>query len=334
MWGARLKRGTATASIVLGGAVVLALPASGAGGLAPVAAPLTGASVLVSGLPTCPVTPGFNREMDGPMGLLDDGKYLFVADACNDTLYRLPHAGGSVAHAKHRKYPNYLLALFKIGTHYYAAQFGTDANAGIWEIDPTTLAPKSRAPLVVVPDVRGYAIDPKTRDVFLTSDQKIVRVHGLTGKTPKTTTFVQGGSGDLFDAIAFKPGGSILYTTDRYNYPSIHIVGYSRAGKSVLDLVDPYQGEGLAVAKSGLLFVNNNGTDGGAPATYGSVSTLAPGATTLTTVASGGTRGGFATIDCQGFMLLDQSATVVKLSPALFPPNSGLGKCSSSVRKP
>lgn len=332
MWGARLKRGTATASVVLGGAIILALPASGAGGLGSVAAPLTGVSVLVSGLPSCPVTPGFNKETDGPMGLLDDGKYLFVADACNDTLYRVPHSGGSVGHAKHRKFSNYLLALFKIGPHYYGAQYGTDANAGIWEFDPTTLAPKSSAPLVAVPDVRGYAIDPKTHDVFLTSDQKIVRVHGLAGKTPKATTFVQGGGSDLFDGLAFKPDGSILYTTDRYNYPNIHVVAYSRAGKSVLDVVDPYQGEGLAVAKSGLLFVNNNGTDGGSLATYGSVSTLASGATTLTTVASGGTRGGFATVNCQGFMLLDQSATVVKLSPALFPPNASLGKCSSGVR--
>src|SRR5579871_4832209 len=328
---APIMRLMATLSVALGSAIVLALPASGAGGLGSPAAPLTGTSVLVSGLRSCPVSPGFNKEADGPAGLLDDGKYLFVDDVCNDTLYRLPSTGGSVAHATKVKVANYLLALFKIGPHYYAAQYGTDSNAGIWEFDPTTLAFKSSAPIVAVPDVRGYAIDPKTHDVFLTSDQKIVRVHGLTGKHPKVTTFVQGSGSDLFDALAFKPGGSILYTSDRYNYPSIHIVGYNRAGKSVLDVVDPYQGEGLAVTKSGLVFVNNNGTDGGSPGTYGSVSTLAPGATTLTTVASGGTRGGFATIDCKGEMLVDQSGTVVKLSPALFQPNSGLGKCSSGV---
>lgn len=310
---------------------VLALPAWGAGGLGSPAAPLTGVSVLVQGLPTCPVSPGFNQEHDGPVGLLDDGKYLFVDDACNKTLYRLPDTGGPLAHAKRATYPNYLLALFTIGSHYYAAQYGTDAQAGIWEFDPNTLAAKSTAPIVAVPDVRGYAIDPRSHDVFLTSDQKIVRVHGLTGKHPRVTTFVQGGGSDLFDAVAFKPGGAILYTTDRYNYPDIHIVGYNRAGKSVLDVVDPFQGEGLAVAKSGLVFVNNNGTDGGSPATYGSVSTLAPGATTLTTVASGGSRGGFAAVDCKGSMLLDQSSSVVRLSPALFPPNAGVGRCASAV---
>ena len=164
------------------------------------------------------------------------------------------------------------------------------------------------------------------------TDTKIMKVHNLTGNKPVVTTFVSGASSDLYDGIAFNASGSILYTTDRYNYPNIHIVGFNRAGKSVLDVVNPYQGEGLAVARSGLLFVNNNGTDGGSPATYGSVSTLAPHAKTLTTVASDGTRGGFATVDCEGFMLVNQSGSVVKLSPALFPKNAGDGKCSSSVR--
>ena len=105
------------------------------------------------------------------------------------------------------------------------------------------------------------AVDPKTHDVFLSSDQKIVRVHNLTGKKPVVTTFITGSGSDLYDALAFNASGSILYVTDRYNYPNIHVVGFNRAGKSVLDVVDPYQGEGLAVAKNGVLFINNNGTE-------------------------------------------------------------------------
>jgi hypothetical protein len=309
----------------------LALAATGAGGLGAPAAPLTGTSVLVSGLPSCPVSPGFNAERVGPGAPLDDGKYLFVADECNGTLYRLPTTGGSAAHALKAK-TGMILAFAKLGTHYFAARYSTDSTAGLWEFDPTTLAWKSSAPAVPLIDIRGVAVDPKTHDVFLSSDQKIVRVHNLTGKKPVVTTFVTGSGGDLFDALAFNASGSILYVTDRYNYPNIHVVGFNRAGKSVLDVVDPYQGEGLAVAKNGVLFINNNGTNGGSPATYGSVSTLAPNATTLTTVASGGTRGGFAAVDCKGYMLVDQSGTVVKLSPALFPANAGAGKCSSSVK--
>jgi hypothetical protein len=285
----------------------------------------------VSGLPSCPVDPGFNDERDGPAGILDDGKYLFFSDACNQTLYRLPESGGPASHALKAKL-GIIIALVKIGPHYYAARYGTDSTAGLWEFDPNTLAWKSTAPAVSLVDIRGAAVDPKTHDVFLTSDQKIVRVHDLTGKKPLVTTFVTGAGSDLYDGIAFNASGSILYTTDRYNYPSIHIVGFNRAGKSVLDVVDPYQGEGLGVSRSGVLFVNNNGTNGGSPATYGSVSTLAPDATTLTTVASGGTRGGFATVDCEGEMLVDQSGTIVKLSPALFPQNAGAGRCTSSVK--
>ena len=51
--------------------------------------------------------------------------------------------------------------------------------------------------------------------MFLTSDQKIVRVHNLTGKKPVVSDFVTGSGSDLYDAIAFNASGSILYTTDR-----------------------------------------------------------------------------------------------------------------------
>ncbi len=41
---------------------------------------------------------------------------------------------------------------------------------------------------------------------------------------------------------------------------------------------------------------------------------------------------GFAAVDCKGYMLVDQSGTIVKLSPALFPKNAASGSCSSSVK--
>ena len=146
------------------------------------------------------------------------------------------------------------------------------------------------------------------------------------------TTFVTGSGGDLYDALAFNASGSILYATDRYNYPSIHIVGFDRSGKSVLDVVDPYQGEGLAVAKIGVLFVNNNGTERRLPRHL----RLGLDARTERHHPDDGRERrhprGFATVDCKGYMLVDQSGTIVKLSPALFPPNAGAGSCSSSVK--
>lgn len=322
----------AVRTIVVAGAAVLllVLPAGAAGAVSGLAAPLTGATTLARGLPSCPVSPGFNDEYVGTEAAMDDGKYLFFSDQCNNGYYRRPDGKGASAGARHVTLDSKVLATFKLGSRYYLTKFGDGANDGIYQFDPTTLALKSSAPIVAIPDIRDAAIDPQSHDVFVTSDAQIIRVQGLTTGKPSQSVF--GPAGNLYDAIAFSPDGSLVYSTDRYGYPNIHIVGFDRNGANVSDVVAPNQGEGLAVARSGTVFVNNNGTDGSSAATYGSVSTLAPGAATLTTVATLGSRGSFAEVDCKGYLLLELTDSIVRLKPALFAPNAGAGSCKSYVK--
>ncbi len=314
--------------------LLLVVP-SGAPAFTTVSAPFTAGTDVATGFPTCAVSPGFPAEAVGPYGLLDDGSYLYFTDQCNHHMYRLPENGGAVSAGLDGA--NGLDGvLVKIGGHYYGMAIfpGTQSEPGgpgLYEFDPGTLAVAGggAAPVVSLATPSDLAIDPQTGDLFIgNAANGIVRVHGLPG-SPVVTTFVAGSGSNLYAGLSFTSDGSILYATSRYNYPNIHVVGFDRTATQVFDVVDPNQGEGLAVAPpattvngvnvSNNVFVNDNGTNGMMPSTYGKITRIdVNDSNTETAIASGGTRGSAVVIDCHGFLLVTQTDRVERMTPAFF----------------
>jgi len=289
--------------------------ATSASAFTSVSAPFTGAADLATGFPVCP------PDGAGPTGVLFDGNKLFVADVCNGLIYRFGPAGGTAATAEATSATPVANGAMTIsGGRYYATRlpFGAISTGfGVVEFDPLTLT--LTRTLTASAQPRGLTTDPLTGDLYFDEAPGAVRhIAAPASATPTVTTFSTAGSA-AFDGAAFTADGSRLYVTD---YNAQHILGFDRAGTIVLDVdLTGHKPDGIAVALpntvvdgldvSNNVFVNSN--DG----TIERIDVNSPG-NPVSVVATGGTRGDFASVGPDGCLYASQSDRIVKLAPCVF----------------
>lgn len=281
-------------------------------------------ATLVGRFPTCQLP---STASIGPVGGLDDGTNIYFTDWCNDTLYRFTRSiltGGGSATAPAASSANGLdsgLALSH-GVYYGIAQTKSHyIKGGLYAFNPTTLALTTTSPLVPAASFgtgtpKAIAGDPQSTDLYVSSDNGIFRVQNPSSGHPSVTQFAAGN----FDGIDFNDAGTVLYAAENVGAAAGHVVGFDRAGNTVLDIQVGGGPDGIAVAPptqavngvnvSNNLFINNN--DG----TVERIDTN--NSNQVTTVASGGTRGDFAFVDAQGGLDVAQSDSYVRLTPPLF----------------
>lgn len=287
--------------------------------------PFSGATNLVTGVPSCPNPSGTL----GPIGALTDARYLYVDDFCNNTMYRFGLNGGTAPQAQ-LAVANGLDSGLTLshGVYFGIAQASSNIPAGLYAFNPSTLA---RSPLLVPASQFGgtnpkdVVADPRSRDLYVSANPGIYRVRGATSGHPIVTLFASVN----VDGIAFTRDGATLYGAGAGANVGF-VYGFDRTGRQVFDvnLGAATRPDGIAVAPhytvngvnvAGNVFVNTNiGTVLRIDVNHGNA---------VSTVASGGTRGDFVIIDTEGYLDVSQSDRYVRLLPNFFGP-----KPASTVR--
>jgi uncharacterized repeat protein (TIGR01451 family) len=266
-------------------------------------APLTGGTDFATGFATC-------AGNIAPVGLIQDGTNFFATDICDKSTYKFPAAGGPASGAT---VVQNLLDLDLALSHgkYYATTNGP--IPGVYTFDPATLAV---GPLVHgFPQVAyGLIGDPLSNDLYVATSNGIWRIES-PDSSPVVTQVV---SGPTVDGIAISADGQHIWAANR-NVDAVQEYGRPNPTTAPLQASVPVgRGvDGIAIAKSDApggvannVFVNNN--DG----TIVRIDTNNKNAVSV--VASGGTRGDFATVGPDGCFYVTQSTTIVKLAPCFF----------------
>lgn len=296
--------------------------AADAGGFTTFRAPLQGATDFLTGFPSC------SGSRVGPVGLLFDPKGAIVTDACGMT-YRFPLTGGDASRAPVRVH-NELGRGLAISKGRYYAVGAPGGRWGLYLLDPSTLA---LGPMVAPVDGDGRAVvtDPATGDLYVSSSHQIARIAGPGSSHPAVSTFARGD----YDGLYFTSNGARLYAAD---YSRGHLSGFTRAGQLTLDVdLHSHGPDGVAVAKKGAngagvpvsdnVFVNSNdGTVERIDVNHDNQ---------VSVVASGGSRGDFATVGPDGCLYATQSDRIVLLEPCFFQISAGtLSRHRSLWRNP
>jgi len=275
---------------------------------------------FTSGVDVYTAFPMNSSQGTGPIGMIDDGTHFFVTDVFNATLYRFASgAAGSAASPQASAANGLQVGLaFTQGGYYGLSRGGHAIPAGLYQFNPGTLAVMSTTPIVApAGQLNALARDPVTGDLYISSTSGIFHVTGL-GSTPSATTFASG----TFDGLDFSPDGSVLYAASHKG--TNHVVGFTRTGASSGFDVDfsSIVPDGIVVAPPNTIvngvdvsknvFVNgNSGEVDRIDVNHGNA---------VSTVATGGTRGDFATVGADGCLYVTQSTTVERLSPCFFQP--------------
>jgi hypothetical protein len=290
---------------VIGVGAALGLFDSGVTAFSSFSPPISGATVIVSGL-------------NFPSGVIHDGAHLFVTTFDNH-FYRFPATGGS---------PDIVVSnrlnvrLLQAHGHYYglADANSMGGNHGVYSFDPNTLAlgPK----IAATPGLeRGLAGDPLSTDLYVADNLgNLLRIENPDSASPTVTPFFHSSSD--FDQIYFKHDGSILFGASN---GSDHVIGIDRTGAAVVDVVlAGRHPDGIAVAQpntivqtpggpvdvSNNVFVNSNdGTVERIDVNNGNA---------LSVVMSGGSRGDLATVGPDRCLYITQSHSIERIEPCFF----------------
>jgi uncharacterized repeat protein (TIGR01451 family) len=303
---ARTKRTTWHLLVVLGVIVgSVFVPSAPAQAYTNFTAPLTGGTDFATGFPSCP-------GAIGPVGIIHDGTNFFADDICNKTTYKFPAGGGAASAATSSQN---LLNLDLAVSHgkYYAGTNALPTPIGVYSFDPGTLAVgKLIAAFPQTP--YGLIGDPLSDDLYVATGSGIYRIQS-PDSSPVVTKVVAAGT---FDGIAMTADGQHIWAAIR-NVDSLQEYGRPSGATAPLQAtIHVGRGvDGIAIAKSDApggvannVFVNDN--DG----TIVRVDTNNNNAVSV--VASGGTRGDFATVGPDGCFYVTQTDKVVKLAPCFF----------------
>ena len=155
--------------------------------------------------------------------------------------------------------------------------------------------------------------NPSNGHVIATTDQGQIIDINPAGNGGTGSATVLASPGLVYDGLTVSPDGSTIYVEE-----NSHIIGYATStGAQIYDSGALTGGpDGIGVISStngalnGKLIVNFNGTS-----LIGFVALLDPSTNTLTTIASGGTRGDYVSPDpTNGSVFLDYSDIVYRLS--------------------
>jgi uncharacterized repeat protein (TIGR01451 family) len=268
-------------------------------------APLTGGTDFATGFPGC-------AGSIGPVGIIHDGTNFFATDICNKTTYKFPASGGAASAATSTQN---LLNLDLAVSHgkYYAGTNSLPTPTGVYAFDPATLAVGK---LIAAFPQTPYGIigDPLSDDLYVATGSGIFRIQS-PDTTPVVTKVVAAGT---FDGIAITADGQHIWAANR-NLDAVQEYGRPNPTTSPLQSsVHVGRGvDGMAIALSTApggvannVFVNDN--DG----TIVRIDTNNGNAVSV--VASGGSRGDFATVGPDGCFYVTQTDKVVKLAPCFF----------------
>jgi len=255
--------------------------------------------------------------------LVFDASHFFVTNSSNHTTYRFPLTGGDFSSPESSADNGLNTGLGISGGHYYGnaatiACGGTTITNGLYSFDSNTLAVGAMIapftnPLAFVVD--PLSPDPTNPNLFVSTcgGGGIFRVH-RPNTSPTVTQFATG----CFAGLYFTSDGSPLYAA---LYQEQHVNGFDRTGRLVLDVdLSGHGPDGIAVATantviggidvSNNVFVNSNdGTIERIDVNNGNA---------VSVVASGGSRGDFATVGADGCFYVTQRDRIVKLAPCFF----------------
>jgi hypothetical protein len=321
-----------TVCVPLAAIVFVLMLAARAAAFTLILAPFTGATDFITGFPPC-VFPTTAPLSIGPVGVLFDGAHFFADDACNAVTYRLIATGGNVSSpdAQRRNGLTHGLTL-KGGVYYGASSIPHIPNGfpgqGIYKFDPTTLHnlgvvtinfpqfASSPPFLANVPNAILQVVgDPLSSDLYVSTFSGIYRVQNPNSGSPTVTQV----NSRLVDGMAFTDDGTILYAAEFF--PVRNVVGFDRTfSLPVFSVNIGRSADGIAVALnnttlggvnvSNNVFANNNdGTIVRIDVNNGNA---------VSVVASGGTRGDFATVGPDNCLYVTQSDRIEKMSPCFF----------------
>src|SRR5438876_2171929 len=266
--------------------------------------PLTGGTDFATGFPGC-------AGSIGPVGIIHDGTNFFATDICNKTTYKFPAGGGAASAATSSQN---LLNLDLAVSHgkYYAGTNALPTPTGVYSFDPATLAVgKLIAAFPQTP--YGLIGDPLSNDLYVATGNGIYRIQS-PDTSPVVTKVVPGGT---FDGIAMTADGQHIWAANR-NLDAVQEYGRPSTTTAPLQTsVHVGRGvDGMAIAQSNApggvannVFVNDND---------GTIVRIDTNNGNAVSVASGGTRGDFATVGPDGCFYVTQTDKVVKLAPCFF----------------
>jgi hypothetical protein len=327
------QRRRSSRALVVSGSLLALLSVGGiASGFTNFDPPLSGATDFVTGAPTCTVS----SENAGPIGLGFGGGHFFTTDHCNHTIYRFPVSAGDFS-APEASADNGLTHGIAIAGGQYYGLAGTNSTLarGLYAFDPVTLAIVGPliapfndfgGPLAVVVDPASP--DVSNPDLFVSRSDGIFRVQS-PNSAPVVTQFAAGN----FDGLCFTSDGSRLYGAE---VGTQHVIGFDRSATQVLDVdLSNHGPDGIGVANdhtlaggvdvSNNLFINSNdGTIERIDVNNGNA---------VSVVATGGSRGDFATVGPDGCFYATQTDRIVKLAPCFFatPPTTTSDDCGGGL---
>jgi DNA-binding beta-propeller fold protein YncE len=251
----------------------------------------------------------------GPTGMAfyKNGDVL-VADAADGNLYRFSAAGGKAVTPFARGATTLGLVFAGDGKLYAARR----SPSSIVELDPSDGHVIRTVASGFSNLIAGLAVDPQSSDIFVTdqapntyaSSAGVFRVKPSNGKV---TTYASGSLFPAPDGLVFDTDGTLYVSNER---GSGDIVRVNRQGDATVLVTLPGGPDGLAIGKPGgslagsLLVNRNDGVISRIDLTESPVS--------VSTFASGGTRGDFVAVSPDGYLFATQTDVVVKFSPASF----------------
>ena len=242
-----------------------------------------------------------NNGAGGPIGLTFDSAHnVIVSDEFNSTIYKFSDTDNqSVANnlgfTASNSYNGAAGLVTTSNGNIYLAEQG---NGDVVQIDSTGKTIKN---IASIPFATGIISNSFTGNLFVSSGlDGIWNLNPLTGQK---TLFENSAS---YDGMALSADGKTLYTA---NY-QVGVLGYdTTTGAKVYDSGSIPGADGIAIGTGSLLgklFVNTN---------FGNVVEIDLSTNKQTTIASGGSRGDFLTVDPNSSsLLLTQTDSVVRLT--------------------
>jgi hypothetical protein len=285
---------------------------------------------LITGFPSCEAEPGL---FHGPIGLLVDGSSIHVTDVCNHTTYRFPPSGGSASspQAQLDNSLNLGLAISHVGRYFGVVNQGV-SNApvrphGLYSFNPSTLEVDQAQPLAQWSTSAfelALVADPLSADLYASSKEGIFQITSLDSNP----TVIGFETSRAYDGLAFTADGSELFAAGSDG----HVHGFNRDHTSHddVDLLG-HPPDGIAVAEpdtviqtpSGDVDVSNNVFVNSTDGMIERIDTNNGNAVSV--VATGGSRGDFATVGPDHCLYVTQSDSVEKLTPCFFQPTATNG---------
>jgi hypothetical protein len=262
----------------------------------------------------------FNQNGVGPLGIaFTPGGGVMVTSFSGDVRIFPTDTDGQSAGAvsvAHNYGLSNAIGLAQVSGHYYMTQ---QVNGDVVQINANGTF--NSVLVSGIPNATGVAVDPANGHLFVDT-LRLNQIFDVDPVSRTKTLFVSAQA----DGLAVYATGTILYAA-LLTPNNEHIVGYSIPTGAVVFDSGPIAGDidGIAIGTGVLannLFVNTH---------MGTLVEINLTTLTTTTIADGGSRGDFVTVDPNGTLLITQSDSILRLTP---PPKGGFGPGGGTTPEP